>query len=61
MLASIGAMCSAFAQTTTTTAGTRDFNLSSVGLGATETAEINVGNIKAPESNVTEAYYTSTI
>jgi len=58
MLASIGAMSSAFAQTTT---GTRDFNLSPVGLGAAETAEINVVNFAANASDGTAASCTGTV
>ena len=61
MLASMGAMSCAFAQTTSTTTGTRDFNLPPVGLGATETAEINVMNFAANASDGTAASCTSTI
>lgn len=58
MLASVGVISSAFAQTTT---GTRDFNLPPVGLGATETAEINVVNFAANASDGTAASCTGTI
>jgi hypothetical protein len=61
MFACIGAMSSTFAQTTTTTTGTRDFNLPPVGLGATETAEINVVNFAANASDGTAASCTGTI
>ena len=60
MLASVGAISCAFAQTTIAT-GTRDSNLPPVGLGATETAEINVVNFAANASDGTAASCTGTI
>ena len=48
MLASVGVISSAVAQTTTSSA--RDFNLPPVGLGATETADIDVVNFAANAS-----------
>src|SRR5260370_40320163 len=58
MLAAIGAISSAFAQSTT---NTRDFNLPPVGLGATETAEINVVNFAANAPDGTAASCTGSI
>jgi len=52
-IAALGAISSAFAQSTTSS--TRDFNLPPVGLGATETAEINVANFAANASDGTAA------
>ena len=57
--AAIGAISSAFAQSTTT--GTRDFNLPPIGLGSTETAEINVVNFAANASDGTAASCTGTV
>ena len=56
-IAAIGAMSSAFGQSTTT----RDFNLPPVGLGATETAEINVANFASNASDGTAASCTGSI
>jgi hypothetical protein len=55
--AALGAICSAFGQSTTT----RDFNLPPVGLGATETAEVNVANFAANASDGTAASCTGSI
>jgi hypothetical protein len=59
IFAGIGAISTALAQSTTTS--TRTFNLPPLGLGATETAEINVVNFAAYASDGTAASCTGSI
>lgn len=58
MVAAIGAISSALAQSA---ANTRNFNLPPIGFGATETAEIDVGNFAANASDGTPASCTGSI
>src|SRR5215472_15964449 len=60
IFAAIGTISTALAQSTSTTT-TRNFNLPPLGLGATETAEINVVNFAANASDGTAASCTGSI
>ncbi len=50
-----------YAQTTTTTTTTRDTTIGPVGVGSTETIQINVANLASNASNGTAASCTGTI
>src|ERR1700733_3837806 len=59
IVTAIAAAANMFAQTTTTT--TRDFTLGPVGVGSTETIQINVANLAANPSSGTAASCTGSV
>ena len=59
IVTAIAAAANMFAQTTTTT--TRDFTIGPVGVGSTETIQINVANLAANPSSGTAASCTGSV